>query len=85
MFVITTSGEESEQLKAANLRYLPVICILRDPSVNCGAAALFLMFSIDEVTNSGICSTPTARPSGPTIIVKQAVRYPVPVEVIKDT
>jgi hypothetical protein len=54
------------------------MCILRDPSFNCGAAALFLIFSIEVATNSGICSTPTARPSGPTINAKQAVRYPVP-------
>jgi hypothetical protein len=33
---------------------------------------------IEEDTNSGICSTPTARPCGPTISAKQAVKYPVP-------
>jgi len=54
------------------------MCILRDPSFSCGAAALFLIFSIEVSTNSGICSTPTARPSDPTISAKQAVRYPVP-------
>jgi hypothetical protein len=39
------------------------------------------MFSIEVATNSGICSTPTARPSGPTISAKQAVRYPVPAKI----
>lgn len=35
------------------------------------AAALFWIFSIEKETNSGICSTPTARPWGPTIKAKQ--------------
>ena len=42
------------------------------------------MFSVEDATNSGICSTPTARPSGPTMSAKQAVRYPVPVKFTKD-
>jgi hypothetical protein len=29
-------------------------------------------------TSSGMCSTPTARPSGPTISAMQTVRYPLP-------
>ena len=30
------------------------------------------------MTNSGMCSIPTARPCDPTITAKHAVKYPVP-------
>lgn len=56
----------------------------REPSLNCVAAALFWMFSFARETNSGICSTPTARPWGPTINAKHAVRYPVPAKTVKN-
>lgn len=60
------------------LKHIPPTWSERDPSFNNGAAALFSTFFIDQAANSGICSTPTARPCGPTISAKQAVRYPVP-------
>lgn len=59
---------------------VPPTCTEREPSFSKGAAALFLIFSIEEATSSGICSTPIARPSGPTINAKHAVKYPVPVK-----
>lgn len=59
-------------------RNIPPACSLREPSFNNGAAALFSIFLIEEATNSGMCSTPTAQPCGPTISAKQAVKYPVP-------
>lgn len=59
--------------------HVPAACTEREPSFNKDDAALLLMLLMEEATSSGMCSTPTVRPCGPTIIAKQAVKYPVPV------
>lgn len=70
-------------LEKGKKKNIPPTCREREPSFSKGAAALFLIFSIEEATSSGICSTPTTRPSGPTINAKHAVKYPVPAKEIK--
>lgn len=64
---------------------IPPTCTEREPSFNKEAARLFSIFLMEEATSSGICSTPTARPCGPTIKAKQAVRYPVPTKLTHET
>lgn len=63
---------------------IPATCREREPFSSKGAAALLLTFPMEAATSSGMCSIPTARPSGPTIIAKHAVRYPLPVQISYD-